>query len=168
MKILKILTASVLTFCCAFVVVGCGAPSTEITLGTYNPTNSTFTANGENSAYTLTQDGNTLILKGQIPYSESILGVNAGNIVAIKFKPTESITPDDETSIKTTNSQDESANGWNTYDKTALETDGSLIWVTSVSKEEDVQIKIKWNKDFEEQTFTLTVDETATLNSSAS
>ena len=163
MKILKLLTGSLLALCCAFFVVGCGTPETTITLGSYNEANSTFTANTSNSNYSLEQKGNTLVLKGTIPYSDGTLGIDSGNIVAIKFKPTNNITPDETTSIKTTNNQETNTNGWNSYDKNSLENDGSIIWVTSVSKDNDVQIKIKWNKDFEEITYTLTVDETATL-----
>ena len=92
------------------------------------------------------------------------MGIEAGNIIALRFEPTTEITPDEQTKIQTTNNQDEESGGWNEYDQTALEEDGSLIWVTSVNKAESVQIKIKWNKDFEEVTYTLSVDQTATLS----
>ena len=164
MKIIKLFSAGLMAVCCAFLVVGCGAAETKVTLGTYDAANSTFTALQENAGYNLEQSGNKLVLKGEIPYSNGVLGIEAGNIIALRFEPTTEITPDEQTKIQTTNNQDEESGGWNEYDQTALEEDGSLIWVTSVNKTESVQIKIKWNKDFEEVTYTLSVDQTATLS----
>jgi len=169
MKIMKFVKNSIVALillCMGFVLVGCGEPQVNIALGVYDENAATFTENTSMASYTLEQSGNTLILKGTVPYSESALGINAGNIIAIKFTPTATLTPDDTTSIKTTNSQDPEANGWNVYDQSALEADGSLIWVTAVSKTADVQIKIKWNTNYDEVTYTLSVDESATLATS--
>lgn len=159
-KINKLFVSGLLCFL-AICLFGCGTPATTITLGTYNEDNSTFTANTTASDYSLTVSGTNLSLDGTIPYSESTLGIPAGNIVALRFVLKDAITPDDGTSIKTTNRDKES--GWNVYDKTALEADGSLIWVTRVSKQDDVQIKIKWNSNTEEVIYTLTLSNTATL-----
>lgn len=141
----------------------CGNPKETVTLGSYNSTSQTFTALGQNAEYSLEQNGYTLTLKGKIPYSESILGIDAGNIVAVRFVAPEGTDIDGEASVQTTNRQDASANGWNTYGEEAFEADGSLIWVTSVKKDADVQIKIKWNKDTAEVTYTLRVDTNAEM-----
>ena len=146
--------------------VACGSEGNTIILGTYNETNSTFTEVPSSLGYSIEVDGETITLNGTIPYSAGVLGIQAGNIVAIKIIPNATYEADDETYVKTTNRNDPS--GWNTYDKTAIEEDGSVIWVTSVSKENTVQIKIKWNEDAEEITYTLEVDDSATLNTSAS
>lgn len=166
MKKAKSVISICLLACTAFFCVACGnIPETTITLGQYNAGSQTFTPTTTSSQYSLTVNGNTLTLKGTIPYSSGVLGIQDGNIIAIKFKPTQELTPDESTSIKTTNKQ--STDGWNTYDKSALETDGSLIWVTSVNKTNNVQIKIKWNKDFDEATYTLIVDSSATLSTAS-
>ena len=139
--------------------MACGQNDVRVTLGTYSEANQTFTPVTE--GYTLTVSGTTFTLKGDIPYSQGIIGLEDGNIVAIKIMPTTAIEPDAGTSIQTTNRQ--SQEGWNTYGQEALEQDGSIIWVTSVTKDEDVQIKIKWNSEATEKTYTLKVDESATL-----
>ena len=144
-------------------LVACGNTEEKATLGTYNSSNQTFTALTSDAEYSLTQDGYNLVLKGTIPYSESVLGIEAGNIVAIRFTAPSGVTVGgDEAYVKTTNRQDEG--GWNEYDETAFEEDGSLVWVTSVSKENDVQVKIKWNANTAEVTYTLSVDDSATLS----
>ena len=163
MKIFKGLIASIMLCCMAFVMVGCGGVSVNIALGTYDVEAQTFTPTTSTAEYTLERSGYSLVLKGTIPYLESTLGINAGNIVSIRFDPVATLTPDDQTSISTTNRQDEEADGWNTYGQEALESDGSIVWVTGVSKTNNVQIKIKWNADYAEEIFTLTVDSTATL-----
>ena len=163
MKIFKGLIASMMLCCMAIIMIGCGGVSVDIALGTYDVGAATFTPNPTTAAYTLERNGYSLVLKGTIPYSESVLGIDAGNIVAIRFNPTTAITPDSETSISTTNRQDTEADGWNTYDQSALESDGSLVWVTGVNKLYNVQIKIKWNANYAEEIYTLTVDSTATL-----
>jgi len=163
MKIFKGFIATVMLCCMAFIMVGCGGVSVNIALGTYDVEAGTFTANTSTAGYTLERNGYSLVLKGTIPYVESTLGINAGNIVVVRFDPIATITPDTETAISTTNRQDPEADGWNTYGQEALETDGSLVWITGVSKENNVQIKIKWNADYAEEIYTLTVDSTATL-----
>ena len=136
-------------------LVACGNTAEKATLGTYNSSNQTFTALTSDAEYSLTQDGYNLVLKG--------LGIEAGNIVAIRFTAPSGVTVGgDEAYVKTTNRQDEG--GWNEYDETAFEEDGSLVWVTSVSKENDVQVKIKWNANTAEVTYTLSVDDSATLS----
>lgn len=158
MKKLQTLSlAFLLAFFGAF-MVGCGEMQVDVQIGRYSA--QTFTAVTSQSSYSLEKNGNNLTVKGTVPYSESVLGISAGNIVALKFTPSQEYTPDEETSIKTTNAQ---TNGWNEYDKDALEADGSVIWVTSVAKNKTVQLKIKWNKDFPEITYTLMVDNNASL-----
>ncbi|MDD4815665.1 MAG: hypothetical protein PHQ62_00810 [Clostridia bacterium] len=163
MKIFKGLIASIMLCLMAVVMVGCGGVNVNIAVGTYDVEDATFTPNTTTAGYTLERSGYSLVLKGTIPYSESVLGINAGNIVAIRFAPVGTITPDAQTAISTTNRQDESAEGWNTYGQEALEEDGTLVWVTAVSKLNNVQIKIKWNANYAEETYTLTVHSTATL-----
>lgn len=163
MKLFKNLIVTLSIFCTMFAFSACGAPATTITLGVYNATAETFTPTTTASGYTLEVNGTDLVLKGTIPYVESTLGIDAGNIVALKLKTVDTFTPDDSTSIQTTNRQDTEAEGWNTYDQSALEADGSIIWVTGVSKEADVQIKIVWNANTAEVIYTLTVDDSAVL-----
>lgn len=158
MKAIKSFSLVVMLAVCGIFLAACGEVKTDIQLGTYS--GNTFTQVTD-ADYALEVNGTNLKLTGDIPYSASVAGVEAGNIVAIRFVPETELTADDETSIKTTNRQKES--GWNEYDKTALESDGSIVWVTSVSKENSVQIKIKWNKDTPETTYTLTVADNATL-----
>lgn len=146
----------------AFVVmacVACGGTPVNISLGTYNEETETFTT--VTSGYSITVTGNQITLSGEVPYSEGLLGLDAGNIVALKFTPTTSLTPDEETSIQTSNSSNES--GWNTYGQENLESDGSVIWVTAVNTTEEPQIKIKWNAQTQEVTYTLKLADDATL-----
>ena len=159
MKFFKSVALAICAFCVAFACVACGQSDVRVTLGTYSEANQTFTPVTE--GYSLSVSGTTFTLKGEIPYSEGTLGLEAGNIVAIKIMPTTEKQPDSGTSIQTTNRQ--SQEGWNTYGQEALEQDGSIIWVTSVTKDEDAQIKIKWNSESEEKTYTLKVDNSATL-----
>lgn len=158
---MKLIKTALLAMCATLVVftcVACGS-SVNITLGTYNETNQTFTTGV--TGYKIAVSGNTITLSGDIPYSQGILGLPAGNIVAIKFKPTQTFTPDEQTSIKTSNST--SQEGWNTYGQENIESDGSVIWVTAVNTTDNAQIKIKWNAETEEVTYTLVVAENANL-----
>lgn len=162
MRILKSFSLALVAGLAVIGLVACGNTAENVTLGTYNSSSSTFTPITEDAEYSLTQNGYNLVLKGTIPYSESVLGIEAGNIVTIRFTPPSGTTVGgEEAYVKTTNRQEES--GWNEYDETAFEEDGSLVWVTSVSKENDVQIKIKWNATSSEVTYTLSVDDTATM-----
>jgi len=168
MKQFKTLVCGVLVLCCSFLCFGCGPITTNITLGTYEinmAEEGTFTPLPSGAGYSLKIENTNLILKGTIPYSEELIigeeTLSAGHIIAIRFKPSSTIVLDDETSFKTTKL--DNAEDWNEYGKDNVESDGSIVWLTKVSKESDVQIKIKWNKDFEEVTYTLSVDETATL-----
>lgn len=163
MKFLKNAALSFALCCAVFAFTACGVPATTITLGVYDENAATFTSTTSTSGYTLEVSGTNLVLKGTIPYVAGVLGIDAGNIVAIKFKTVDTFTPDSSTSIQTTNRQDPAADGWNTYDQSALEADGSLIWVTGVSKDNNVQIKIVWNANTPEVIYTLTVDTTATM-----
>ncbi len=162
MRILKSFSLALVVGIAVTSLIACGNPAEKVTLGTYNSSNQTFTPITEEAEYSLTQNGYNLVLKGTIPYSETVLGIEAGNIVAIRFTPPSGLTVGGEDAyVKTTNRQDES--GWNEYDETAFEEDGSLVWITSVSKENNVQVKIKWNSTSAEVTYTLSVDSSATL-----
>lgn len=159
MKFLKTAGVFLCAICVCFACVACGQSDVKVTLGTYSEENQTFTP--VTSGYALSVSGTTFTLKGEIPYSQGMMGLEDGNIVAIKIMPTTEVPPDAGTSIQTTNRQTQE--GWNTYGQEALEQDGSIIWVTSVSKDDDMQIKIKWNSETPEKTFTLVVDDNATL-----
>lgn len=156
---------SVLICCMLFVVsafaLACGAPEIHVALGQYNPASQTFVEGV--TGYSLIVKQNTMTITGTVPYSESVIGVPAGHIVTLRITPAQAKTPDAGTSIKTTNAQVPS--GWNTYDQSALEADGSLIWITTVAKEHDVQIKIKWNAADTEKTYVLRVANDAVLQS---
>ena len=161
----RIICLAVLAIC-SICLFACGG-NEMITLGTYDATTETFTPLGMNPAYTLTQNGNTLTLSGTIPYSQGVLGLTDGNIVAIRFAPPSGVTVGgDDASVSTTN-RESGQNGWNEYGEEAFEEDGSLIWVTKVSKTDDVQIKIKWNATTAEETYTLKIDPNATLASNS-
>lgn len=163
MKIIKAFAIALLVGLSAIGLMACGATAEKVTLGTYNSEDSTFTPLASGAEYSLTQNGYNLVLKGTVPYSESVEGIEAGNIIAIKFTPPTGITVGgEEAYVKSTN-RELGEDGWNEYGEEAFETDGSLVWLTSVSKEKNVQIKIKWNATTAEVTYTLTVDSTATL-----
>lgn len=170
MKIFKTLLCSALAVLCSVLCFGCGTVTTNVTLGTYQQETvpgegGTFTPLLNEEKYSLRIDGTNLILEGVIPYSEAItIGedtLSAGNIVAIRFKPSSAITLDDDTKFQTTNADE--PGGFKEHDKDKVETDGSIIWITSVSKNVSVQIKIRWNANFDEVAYILTVDEGATL-----
>ena len=165
MKTLKTFIVTLLLGCVTVGLVACGAGE-MVTLGTYNATNKTFTALPTDADYSLVQNGYNLKLQGTIPYSDTILEIEAGNIVAIKFTAPTGVTVGGEGAyVKTTNRQ--TTEGWNEYGEEAFEDDGSLIWVTSVNKENSVQIKIKWNEATSEVVYTLTVDSNAVLETEA-
>ena len=147
-------------------LLACGG-NEMVTLGTYDATEKTFTPLQSTAGYSLTQNGNTLTLSGTIPFVEGVLGIEAGNIVAIRFTPPAGTTVGGEdASVRTTN-RESGEDAWNEYGEEAFEEDGSLIWITKVSKEDDVQIKIKWNANTAETTYTLTVADSATLATNA-
>lgn len=160
----KIFSLALMFVMSAFIFIGCGTTGETVTLGVYNPTSKTFTALESDAAYSLDQNCYDLTLKGTIPHSASMLGIKEGNIVAIRFTaPTGTTVGGEEAYVKTTNRQDASANGWNAYGEEAFEKDGSLVWVTSVSKDNPVQIKIKWNASVAEVVYTLKVAADAEL-----
>lgn len=162
MKIYRMLTCFVLAVFCTFLCFGCGGITTNITLGVYDPTGEgTFTALTGDEGYSLIVNGTNLILEGNIPYSELTIEDEpiAGNIVAIRFKPSGVINSDDETSFQTSNGE----GGWDTHGEEFIEDDGSIVWIVSVAEGEDYQIKIKWNANYTEVTYTLTLDDEATL-----
>ena len=162
MRNIKIFGATfVLALASVFMLVACGT-NEMVKLGTYNAQNSTFTPLTSTAEYSLKQDGYNLVLEGKIPYVESVLGIEAGNIVAIRFVAPSGVTAGgDEAYIKTSNTN--KTGGWNEYGEDAFEEDGSVIWVTKVSKEDDAQIKIKWNETTAEVTYTLSVKDDATM-----
>lgn len=169
MKIFKTLVCGAMVLCCSFLCFGCGPITTSVTLGTYEADpeeGGTFRPLLSSEDYSLKINGTNLILEGTVPYSDEMtvgdVTLEAGHIVAIRFKPSSPITLDDETVFKTPNPESEGQ--WISHNKTKVETDGSIIWITNVFKDESVQIiKIKWNKDFTEVTYTLSVDEEADL-----
>ncbi|MDD3397744.1 MAG: hypothetical protein PHR96_04340 [Clostridia bacterium] len=162
MKIYKLLTCFVMAICCTFLCFGCGAITTNVTLGVYAPAGEgTFTPLTGEEDYSLTTDGYNLTLEGSIPYLTLTIDdvPEAGNIVAIRFKPSSTVTPDATTSFETR----EGEGVWAEHGEEFLEADGSIIWIVSVTQDVDYQIKIKWNTNFAEVTYTLTVDADATL-----
>lgn len=175
MKLFKTLACGALVLCCSFLCFGCGPITTSITLGTYAQAvapaeGGTFTPLASGAKYSLEIKGTNLILKGTVPYSDELeIGeetLPAGHIVAIRFKPSGTITLDDETSFRTTDPIN--VGDWIQHDKENVESDGSVVWLTNVFDDESVQIiKIKWNKDFDEVMYTLSVDESATLTPGA-
>lgn len=139
----------------------CGDNADKILLGKYSETTQAFTEISSEAGYYIEVNETTITLKGEIPYSDGILGLEAGNIVAIKIQPNIQYLLDNQTYIKTTNKN--ATGGYNVYDKSAIEEDGSIIWVTAVNKTSNVELKVKWNSDAEETTYVLKVDESATL-----
>ena len=165
MKVLKTTMVALLLSLVTVGLVACGAGE-MVTLGTYNATNKTFTALPTDADYSLVQNGYDLKLQGTIPYSDTTLEIEAGNIVAIKFTAPVGVEVGGEGAyVKTTNRQ--TTEGWNEYGEEAFEEDGSLIWVTSVSKENSVQVKIKWNESSNIVVYPLTVDSGAVLEQEA-
>ena len=122
------------------------------TAGSYNSGTGVWTDGG--TTYTLTQKtGNNVKVNGTLPYEEAdaILGLDAGNRFSVKIKNNNIISQADLPSgniVKVSNPS--ASGGYNIYDKTAFETDGSLIIVTNVAQgDTKVIVKITWNTGVE-------------------
>ena len=136
-------------------------PKSIIQAGSYS--SSTFTAGGSNVTYTLELIGNTIKLHGTVKYVSANAEVNlaAGNHVILRIAKS-NITDDDQlpsgTICKVTNKS--KAGGYNTADKTAFESDGSLVAAfllsdaTSMALTEPREIMIAWESEGENLVWT--------------
>lgn len=127
----------------AATIAGADVSFVDLEVGSYNSTTGTWTKGGVD--YAVRTEGSTAIVTGTIPLADAdaVLGLAAGNRVALRFVNSavtaQAALPDGRI-VKALRS-----NGtWNEYDKTAFETDGSLIHVMNVNAIRVAVIKITW------------------------
>ena len=129
-------------------VVSTITPSVLAEAGSYDLSTSTFTAG---NSYSLTADGNNVYeVVGAIPYEEAdaALGLPAGNRFIVRIKNSAIASRDslpEGTIIQVTNTS--AQGGYNSYDKSAAESDGSVVSIVNVSGVKDIEVKIKWDTD---------------------
>lgn len=99
------------------------------------------------------QTGNNIKVNGTLPYenADAILGLDAGNRFSVKLKNNNILSSASLPSgiiAKVSNINAEG--GFNTYDKSAFETDGSLISIVNVTnKNNPLIIKVTWTTGVE-------------------
>ena len=116
------------------------------TAGSYNSGTGVWT---DGATYTLTQEAsNNIKATGTIPYEEAdaVLGLPAGNRFSVRLVNSAISSQSDlpsGTIVKVSNP--EASGGFNTYDKTAFETDGSLIVIVNApANSNTVIVKVTW------------------------
>lgn len=132
--------------------------SNEIaTAGIYNVGTGAFT---EGNTYTIIKDGDNSTVIGIIPYIENPgLGLASGNIFTVKIVNSKITSKSDlpsGTIVKVTNTT--VAGGYNEYNKSAFEDDGSLITLLNVKKGSQIEIMIKWDTEFINYKFDIQAD----------
>lgn len=122
------------------------------TAGDYNSATETWTDG--NVDFSLTQQPNNKVkVDGTLPYkiADTILGLPSGNRFSVKIKNNNITSQADLPSgiiARVTNTG--VASGYNTYDKSAFESDGSLIVVLDIkNKNIPIEVKITWTAGIE-------------------
>lgn len=121
---------------------------TTIIAGSYDSGTQTWTDGGV--TFETLKNGDTVKVTGTLPYepADATLGLPAGNRLSVKIKNSAINSQSDLPSgiiAKVSNSLVDG--GYNTYDKTAFEADGSMISVVNiVNKNKPLVIKITWTE----------------------
>ena len=123
-------------------------PDVALKSGSYNSQSGLWTDGG--TSYTINFDGTNAKVTGTLPYEEAdaTLGLPAGNRYTYKIQNSNITSRDQLPSgviAKITNTQ--AGSGYNEYDKSAFEEDGSLIVVVNIgNKNIPIVSKMTWTE----------------------
>lgn len=118
------------------------------TIGTYDSTSSVFTPG---ATYNFIKQNGIYQIVGLLPYedADATLGLPAGNRFTVRIANPDITSKDDLPSgdiLKITNKN--VPGGYNTYNKSAFEADGSIISVVNIENTGSIlEIIIKWTSD---------------------
>lgn len=139
-------------------VVGVTDNTVNVEGGTYNISTGTFE---NNATYGIVQDEFVGKVIGTVPYVVNPgLGLETGNVFTIRLKNSEVTSRDNLPNgkiCKITNVKVEG--GYNEYNKSAFEDDGSLIVVVNVKAGSTIEVLVKWTEEADFTTYTYTFED---------